>query len=318
MNKMKFSIQLPSRKESVIAISLMVSYLIFAALTMGLRPEHFGFMALFLVLFMTHSFTRKLLVCLLPFVLFGASYDVMRLYPNYMVNPIDITDLHDADAAWFGLSSEAGPMTLNEFFLQHTHPVADFLSGFFYLCWVPGPVAFGIYCFLTGRRALLVRFTWAFLFMNLIGFVGYYIHPASPPWFYAQCGGVFDPALCGQTMGSEAGLSRFDAVIGMPLFHDMYSRNANVFAAVPSLHSTYCLLAFLYALRGRCTMWVTLPLFIISVGICWTAVYTSHHYVIDVLLGVTLAIVFFLLWETVLLRLSLVRRFIANCEAYVS
>lgn len=315
---MKFSIQLPSRKESIIAVTLMVSYLVFAAFTMGLRPEHFGLMSLLLALFMVHGFTRKLLVCLVPFVLFAMTYDIMRLYPNYMVNPVDIKGLHDADAALFGLSVGRQQITLNEFFAQHTHPIADFLSGIFYLCWVPGPVAFAIYCFLTGRRALVLRFAWAFLLMNLIGFMGYYIHPASPPWFYAQCGGVFDTAMLGQTMGSEAGLARFDSLIGMPLFHGIYSRNANVFAALPSLHSTYCLLAFLYAMKGRCSWWVTMPLLVLSLGICWTAVYTSHHYVIDVLLGVILAIVFFLVWESVLLRLSFVRRFIEGCETYVS
>ena len=311
-------LSLPTRREAVICLSAFAAYFLLVAVFMGLRPEHVGLAGLFLALFFLTGYTRRLAVCMIPFLLFGMSYDVMRLYPNYMVGEVDIVGIHEAELQWFGVSVEGMRMTLNEYFALHNAPFADFWAGIFYLLWVPAPMAFGIYCFITHRRQLFLRFAWAFLFINFLGFAGYYIHPASPPWFYAQQGGVvLDPALLGQQMGSEAGLARFDALIGSPVFHGIYSRNANVFAAVPSLHSTYCLCAFLYAMIGRCRWYVTLPLGLLSLGICWTAVYTSHHYVIDVILGVGLCISFVFVWERCLLRWKPLKRFFQRYTEYV-
>lgn len=306
--------QAPSRRETIICLSLWVAYYAVTGLVMGLRPEHFVFSGLFLVLFFASAYTRKMAVCMIPFILFAMAYDVMRLYPNYMVNPIDVEGIYEAEKAWFGITEGGQLMTLNEYFAQHNCAVGDFLGGIFYLCWVPAPIAFAFYLYFSGQRSLLLRFVWAFLFINLIGFVGYYVHPAAPPWYIAEYG--TQPIL--NTPGNVAGLIRFDNLIGMDVFQGMYSRNANVFAAVPSLHSTYCLCAFLFALMGRQRWCVTLPLGILSMGICWTAVYTSHHYLIDVLLGVVLAISFSLLWQYVILRWEPLSRLLERYTSYVS
>lgn len=306
--------QAPSRRETIICLSLWAVYYLVTGLVMGLRPEHFFFSALFLALFFASSYTRKLAMCMIPFLFFAISYDVMRLYPNYMVNPIDVEGIYEAEKSLFGVTVDGQLMTLNEYFAQHNCALGDFLGGLFYLCWVPGPIAFGLYLFFSGKRALFLRFAWAFLFINLVGFVGYYVHPAAPPWYIAEYGTT--PIL--NTPGNVAGLIRFDNLLGIDVFQGMYSRNANVFAAVPSLHSTYCLCAFLFALMGRQRWYVCLPLGILSLGICWTAVYTSHHYLIDVLLGVFLAVTFSLLWEYVILRWKPVRHFYEKYAQYVS
>lgn len=306
--------ELPSRRESIFCVCVWVLYYVFTALVMGLRPEHFVFSGLFLALFFLSRYTRKLAMCMVPFVLFAFSYDIMRLYPNYMVNPIDIQGLYEADKSLFGVAVDGQLMTLNEYFSVHNWPVMDFFAGFFYLCWVPAPIAFGLYLFFSGKRGLFLRFAWAFLFINILGFIGYYLHPAAAPWYIANYG--TEPIL--DMPGNVAGLIRFDHLLGIDLFQGIYGRNANVFAALPSLHSTYCLCAFLFSLLGRQRWFVSLPLGIISLGICFTAVYTSHHYVIDVLLGVALAIAFSLLWEYVLLRLKPLKRFYEAYASYVS
>ena len=91
-----------------------------------------------------------------------------------------------------------------------------------------------------------------------------------------------------------------------------------MFAAVPSLHSAYTLVAFIYAMRSRSGLPWTLALGIITAGIWFTAVYTSHHYIIDVLLGITTALAGFLLFEYVLMRVPAFSRFIGRYAAYVS
>lgn len=307
-------LSLPSRRETIVCLSVWAIYYIFTPMVMELRPEHFVFSGMFMVLFFPTAYTRKLAVSMIPFVLFGMSYDFMRLYPNYMVNPIDVEGIYEAEKALFGITVDGQLMTLNEYFAQHNCAVADFLGGVFYLCWVPGPIAFGLYLFFSGKRALFLRFSWAFLFINFLGFIGYYVHPAAPPWYIAEYG--TEPIL--NTPGNVAGLIRFDEMLGIELFQGMYSRNANVFAAVPSLHSTYCLCAFLFALMGRQRWFITVPLGILSLGICFTAVYTNHHYLIDVLLGIALAVSFSLLWEYVLLRRGPLRRFYERYATYVA
>ena len=59
---------------------------------------------LFLLLFFSGSYTRKLAVALLPFIVFAISYDWMRVWPNYEVNPIDVQGLYEAEKSLFGIT----------------------------------------------------------------------------------------------------------------------------------------------------------------------------------------------------------------------
>ena len=188
------------------------------------------------------------------------------------------------------------------------------MAGIFYLCWVPVPIAFGIWLYLKGKRQLYLRFSIAFLFVNLIGFAGYYIHPAAPPWYAMNYG--FDPIL--DTPGNVAGLGRFDELLGCQIFHSIYGRNANVFAAMPSLHAAYMVVALAYACIGRCTKWLKIVFAFIMVGIWWTAIYSGHHYIIDVLLGITCALAGMLIFEKGLLKWGCFRRFFYRYARYIA
>ena len=304
----------PRWKDSLTAVAVLLLFLLMTALFIGLRPEHVAMAVLLGVLFFASPYTRKLLMTLLPFVIFAVSYDWMRVWPNYKVNDIDVAGLYTAEKTLFGIDVDGVRMTLCEFFNEHHAVVADFFAGLFYLWWVPVPVLFALFLVLRGRRALALRFSVVFLLVNLIGFAGYYIHPAAPPWYVMEYG--FEPVL--GTPGNVAGLGRFDALVGMEIFAPMYGRNANVFAALPSLHSAYVLVAFVYAIMGRCKKWLIALFGVITVGIWFTAVYSGHHYLIDVLLGILCALVGILLFEQVLMRWPAFRRFMERYTAYVS
>lgn len=240
---------------------------------------------------------RRLAIALLPWVLFGCSYDVMRLYPNYLVNDIDVRGIYEAEKQLFGIASEDGVrMILSEYFAACHCVLADVLAGVFYLCWVPVPMAFALYLYFSHDYRSYLRFSFAFLLVNWLGFCGYYLHPAAAPWYVMQYG--FEPML--HTPGNMAGLARFDELTGVPVFHVIYGQNANVFAAVPSLHAAYMLVATAYAVISRRGMAVTLVFAVICTGIWVAAVYTGHHYVIDVLLGIATAILGMLLCEGVI------------------
>ncbi len=237
--------------------------------------------------------TRRFALYMLPWFLFGFIYSGMRFFPNYEVNPIDVRGIYDAEKSLFGIDTAAGRLIPGEWFAMYHCAPADFMAGLFYLCWVPVPMIFSFYLYFTRRYQWALRFTWAFLVVNLVGFVGYYVHPAAPPWYAIEYG--FTPVL--HTPGNVAGLGRWDAMTGLGLFHAIYGKNANVFAAVPSLHAAYMVVATVYSAMSRRGWSVTCLFAFICVGIWFTAVYTTHHYVIDVLLGILTAIVGILITE---------------------
>ena len=257
--------------------------------------------------------TRKFALALTPWLVFACSYDGMRLLPNYEVNPIDTRGIYEAEKSLFGIGTAAGTLIPGEWFNLHNCAFADFMAGFFYLCWVPVPLGFAIYLYLKGKREMYLRFSLAFLFVNLLGFCGYYIHPAAPPWYAMNYG--FEPVL--NTPGNVAGLGRFDAMTGLGIFHGLYGKNANVFAAVPSLHAAYMLIATIYAVVSRQRKTTVVLFAFICLGIWWTAVYSGHHYIIDVMLGIATTIVGIVLLEKVLLRLPTLQKGLQSYIAHI-
>ncbi len=308
------SVGLPSPKEMIICLAALTVWLLVTALCVGFRPEHPVLALLIAVLFFSTAASRRLVVALLPFIVFGISYDWMNIVPNYEVNPIDVAGLYEAEKTLFGINTEAGILTPNEFLAMHTSTAADFLCGVFYLCWVPVPIMFGLWLYFSGRENACIRFSMVFLLVNLIGFAGYYIHPAAPPWFVAQYG--MEPVF--GVPGSVAGLGAFDDMTGLGIFNTLYARNSNVFAAVPSLHSAYTLVAFIYSLRSRSPSGWKIALAVITLGIWFTAVYTSHHYVIDVSLGIGCALVGFVIFEYGLMKIPSFARFVSCYTRYIT
>ncbi len=149
---------LSSMRESVPAVVGTMLFLILTALCIGLRPEHLLMVVVFLALFFAGKASRKLPVALLPFFIFGISYDWMRVYPNYMVSPIDIKGLYEAEKSLFGLSFGDVTLIPCEYFALNHCSTADFLAGIFYLCWVPVPIAFGLWLYLKGYCSVYLRF----------------------------------------------------------------------------------------------------------------------------------------------------------------
>lgn len=302
-------------KETLCFAGALAVWLAVTGLFVGFRPEHSLMAVLIAVSFFAAPATRRLTVALVPFFLFGISYDWMNLCPNYTVNPVDIRGLYETEKSLFGIMTSAGvTLTPNEFFAQHTSAVMDFLAGVFYLCWVPVPIFFGLWLYFRGKKMQYLHFALVFLLVNIIGFAFYYIHPAAPPWYVAKHG--FDFLL--GTGGDVAGLHAFDAMTGLGVFDSLYTRNSNVFAAMPSLHSAYTLVALIYAVRSRSSAVWIVALSVVTAGIWFTAVYTSHHYILDVLGGIACAFAGFALFEYGLMRLPAFARFMGRYTSYIS
>ena len=311
---MKRGLSYPPLSEALMCLGALAVWLMVTAFFIGFRAEHIFLAVLICVLFFFTVPTRKIIVALVPFFLFGISYDWMNLLPNYEVNPIDTIGLYSAEKSIFGITMAGELLTPNEWWSLHTNAVLDFLAGVFYLCWVPLPIFYGLWLYFTGKPGPYIHFAVVFLLVNLIGFTFYYIHPAAPPWYVAAHG--FEPVL--NTPGSVAGLGAFDRMTGLSVFHGLYERNSNVFAALPSLHSAYTLVAFIYSIRARSSMAWKIILGVVTVGIWFTAVYTSHHYIIDVLGGIACALAGFIIFEYCIMKIGAVQRFMAAYTRYIA
>lgn len=306
---------LPDTRETITMLLCLAVWLMVTAAFVGFRPEHPVMAVLIALLFLASPVTRRIIVALIPFALFGISYDWMNILPNYEVNPVDIQGLYETEKSLFGIAvSETLTLTPNEFFALHNAPWMDFLAGFFYLCWVPVPILFGLWLYFKGQRTEYLHFAMVFLFVNLLGFALYYVHPAAPPWYVASHGFDFIEG----TPGEVAGLGRFDQMTGLGIFNGLYARNANVFAAMPSLHSAYMLIAFIYSLRARCPQWMRIAWAMICLGIWFTAVYTSHHYILDVLGGISVTLVGYAIFEYGLMRIPPFAKFVRNYSSYIT
>lgn len=309
-----FDLSTLTRRELMTDLIGSAAFLLFQYTIVGLIPAQVVMVVLFNLLFLAHPISRRLAVAMLPFVVFEISYDWMRLYPNYKVNPIDIRSIYESELSLFGITSEGTTMIPGEYFTLNHTSLLDLLAGIFYLCWVPGPMALGLWLLYKGENGWYLRFALAFLFVNFVGFAGYYIHPAAPPWYALQFG--FEPDF--STPGNVAGLARFDELIGVPVFHSIYVNNSNIFAAVPSLHAAYMLVATVYAVLSHRSWPLIAVCAFITMGIWWTAVYSCHHYIIDVVLGIFTAFIGIFIFERVLLRWPAFRRFFDRYCQYIS
>ena len=232
----------------------------------------------------------------------------MKAFPNYRYHSVHIGDIYALEKRLFGIHGQ----TPNEYWLTHQRGFLDIAGGFFYLCWMPLPLAFAGYLFYKDKE-LFFRFALSFLLVNLIGFVIYYICPAAPPWYVEQYGFVFHP----KTPGSTAGLGRWDSYFHVSVFAGLYAKSSNVFAAMPSLHASYPLTVLVYGVRCRLRWWNALFVMIMG-GIWFTAVYASHHYVLDVLAGIGCGIAGIALFDYGYAKLGWFRRLLGKWVRAVS
>lgn len=302
----------PGSRHYTIAALVAVVYPLLSHLLIGFKPEQLFLSFIFITLYLATPLSRKFILGFSVFIVFWIIFDYMKAFPNYLYQPVHIRSLYHAEQSLFGITTSQGILTPNEYLSQNSTVFLDVMSGAFYLCWVPVPLGFAAYLFFKKRKFFL-PFALTFLLVNLIGFVIYYLYPAAPPWYVQQFGFDFIQG----TPGNTAGLSRFDHYFGIQVFHSLYAKSSNVFAAMPSLHSAYPLIVFYYGIRAR-MKWVNVIFGIITTGIWFAAVYTSHHYVLDVLAGIACATTGIILFNILSKRNSKFSQFLNRYSSLIS
>lgn len=280
------------KKPVLIALISSGVFLLWTFFFVGLRNDHLFILAVSLIAYFASPVSRKIYTDFSIFILYWIIYDSMRVYPNYKFNPVHIQQPYDLEKMLFAISMGGNTITPNEYFAIYHSKFLDLLTGIFYLNWVPLPLFFAFYFYFKGHKRLTRDFLFVFVFVNIIGFIFYYIYPAAPPWYVALHGFELIPG----TMGNSAGFHRFDNLVGIPVFASLYEKNANIFAAIPSLHSAYPVVLLYYGSKLK-RPGLNVLFVIFMLGIWFSAVYSGHHYIIDVILGVLCAVLGIAIFE---------------------
>jgi membrane-associated phospholipid phosphatase len=208
-----------------------------------------------------------------PFVVIFLGWEAMRgVAPKTGFAP-HVADLAHAETALFGghLPTAVLQQALN---VGPLGRVLSYAATVVYFCHFVFPLAVGMVLWLTDR-VQFVRFTTALMGMALVAFVIFLLVPTAPPW-YAEQHGV---------------ISGFQKIIGttLPSSVSPYYQglNPNPVAAFPSLHAAFPFLGFLALLRiYPRAAWSA---FAWCIAVWFSVVFLGEHYVVDVIGGVILA-----------------------------
>jgi inositol phosphorylceramide synthase catalytic subunit len=258
-------------KNLGLALSATIVYLLLSYFLVGFKGDQLVLVAIFNTLYFSSWTTRNFILGLSIFIIYWIVFDYMKAFPNYRFNEVHIRDLYNWEKSWFGFEWNGGIRTPNEFFAQNHSTVTDLFFK---------------------NRNIFFQFSLTFFLVNILGWIGYYSYPAAPPWYVAQHGFDFVAA----TPGNIAGMARFDSFLGVRIFESIYAKSSNVFAAMPSLHSAYILIVLFYGIKAKLKGWNVFFAVVVA-GIWFSAVYSGHHYVLDVLAGIFCAVVGIMIFQ---------------------
>jgi hypothetical protein len=214
-----------------------------------------------------------------PFLLLFFAYEAMRGFASNHFAPHDLS----------GMERWVFAGTIPTLTLQHAfyHPgvvgLQDVIGMFFYFMHFVLPIVIGFVFWVTSREYYW-RFIAALLLMCFLAFVTYLFWPSAPPWY--QLHEVVK--INDQTVHRLWG---FTAV--SPIYH---SFNPNSFAAFPSLHAAFPMLATVYAWQRYRLLAAGLALW--SVAVLVSIVYLGEHYVVDALVSIVYVAVATIIVET--------------------
>lgn len=295
-------------RQGVVVSAISAAYLLISYYLVGFKTDQLFLIGLFNLLFYLSPITRKFILGFSIFIVYWIIFDYMKAFPNYNYNTVHIADLYNFEKHLFGINYNGHIITPNEYWRLNGNTFLDIMGGIFYLCWIPVPLAFAAYLFFKDRQQFLY-FSFTFVLVNFLGFIIYYLYPAAPPWYVEYHGFTFIPG----THGNTAGLVKFDNYFHAGIFKSIYSKGSNVFAAMPSLHSSYPVIVLYYSLKNRMGL-ANIFFGIVMLGIWFTAVYASHHYIVDVIAGITCATIGIILFNIMLKQVKIFGIFLQNYQ----
>lgn len=265
-----------------LATALGAGHLAFVVAVGAVRWEHVAADVLLVSVGWTGA--RRFLKGGLALWITGVMLDNQRYWLHWR-GPIHTGDLWDLDRALFPATVDGVASPWPAYFAAHPNVILDVLGGLAYATYLVEFFALLLVLFVR-RDWRFERMAWAFFAVNALGCLLYVLYPAAPPWYVIEHGmGAANLA----SLPSAAGAARFDALLGVTLFTDFYARNPNVFGAMPSLHAAYPIVA-LWQVWHLGRPWRAASAAYAAL-IAFSAIYLSHHYILDVIAGVGVAVV---------------------------
>lgn len=275
-----------------IVVALCTLYIVTATAFDTFRIEYLFLFPIVVVLAYTSDRTRVLLRLLLPLLIFCVIYNSMRFLPEMPADRIKVAEPYHLEKTLFGISAESGVLTPNEYWQVNHVVFLDWFCGAVYAAFLVVPLSFVLYLFVKHEYEQLSRFAWAFLVLNVLGFITYFVYPAFPPWYVEKYGlGIARVDVS----GDPAALARIDCYLGINLFGFLYSKEVIVFSAIPSLHVACPLLTLFFAHGRHHRFFLFLLFYCLSIN--FAAVYLNHHYIIDIILGNLYAVIVFVMFH---------------------
>lgn len=250
-------------------------------LGIGIALDRYAFLLLFFAFLIGRL--RRFIVDWFPFIFIWLSYDFLRGFADNLGTRVHFQSLIDAERSIFGTIPT---IELQKIFYNPSKlSFWDFVATFFYFVHFALAEAFAFFLWLK-NRAYFRQFVTGILLLSYAGWISYVAYPAAPPWLAQEKG-----LIMGVTKILDKTLTAFPERLNLPTIYHQF--NPNPVAAIPSMHAAYPFLILLYLLRYYHLKGFYFSPFVLAVW--FSLVYLGEHYVVDVILGMIYAIVFFLI-----------------------
>ena len=231
---------------------------------------------------------RTFLTDWLPFLLLFFAYEAMRGFAAK--TGFAPHDLSGMEKALFGATLPTVVLQ-HQFYNPNQVGWQDLVAMFFYFMHFPLPILVGFIFWLRSRDHYH-RFIAALLLMCFIAFITYLFWPSAPPWYEFSATRVPPGEVVHKIINETVDKLWGKNYIVTPLYSKL---NPNQFAAFPSLHAAFPMLAAVYAWsRYR---WLSGVLIVWSCCLVASIVYLGEHYVVDAVAGLAYVILAALLVE---------------------
>jgi inositol phosphorylceramide synthase catalytic subunit len=277
----------------------------------GLHPIHLIYTCLLLALVLIHYQTRLFFIAAIPIFIHNILYDSFRYIPFHWLLPIHIAEPYQLDQWLFGVPVGDKVLLFHQFLQQYYNGFLYVMAGLFYHIHEAMVFVFIFLLWKVKSLDLAFRFSITFLVMNLLSFATYLFYPAAAPWYVEQHGFIQPLA---PIFGSAAGLTKFDHLLSIHFSEGLYQLNPVVFGAIPSMHAGFAALIWLFANQvGPILRWFFACYFF---GMCFSALYLGHHYMVDLVIGVLYALIAYFIMEKI--QRGRVQRLLYQLEGWVS